>query len=33
GAWQRAQYENAIAVLMGMAPADFNLPATTSIPQ
>ncbi|PBP91971.1 RND transporter, partial [Pseudomonas congelans] len=32
-AWQRAQYENAIAVLMGMAPADFSLPATTSIPQ
>ncbi|KPX56852.1 Heavy metal RND efflux outer membrane protein, CzcC family [Pseudomonas amygdali pv. photiniae] len=32
-AWQRAQFENAIAVLMGMAPADFNLPASTSIPQ
>ncbi|WP_024680161.1 efflux transporter outer membrane subunit [Pseudomonas syringae] len=31
--WQRAQFENAIAVLMGVAPADFNLPATTSIPQ
>ncbi|QHF03550.1 efflux transporter outer membrane subunit [Pseudomonas asturiensis] len=30
--WQRAQFENAIAVLMGMAPADFNLQATTSIP-
>ncbi|MBD8804545.1 efflux transporter outer membrane subunit [Pseudomonas syringae] len=32
-AWQRAQFENAIAVLMGMAPADFNLQATTSIPR
>jgi NodT family efflux transporter outer membrane factor (OMF) lipoprotein len=30
--WQRAQFENAIAVLMGQAPADFNLAATTSIP-
>ncbi|RMT84445.1 efflux transporter outer membrane subunit [Pseudomonas viridiflava] len=30
--WQRAQFENAIAVLMGMAPAEFNLQATTSIP-
>jgi len=30
--WQRAQFENAIAVLMGQAPADFNLPATTKIP-
>ncbi|WP_122311795.1 efflux transporter outer membrane subunit [Pseudomonas coronafaciens] len=32
-AWQRAQFENAIAVLMGMAPAEFSLAATTSIPQ
>jgi NodT family efflux transporter outer membrane factor (OMF) lipoprotein len=31
-AWQRAQFENAIAVLMGMAPADFNLAASTSMP-
>lgn len=31
-AWQRAQFENAIAVLMGQAPADFNLAASTSIP-
>ncbi|MCV4342159.1 efflux transporter outer membrane subunit [Pseudomonas capsici] len=31
--WQRAQFENAIAVLMGMAPAEFNLPATTTIPE
>lgn len=31
--WQRAQFENAIAVLMGQAPADFNLAATTSIPE
>lgn len=31
-AWQRAQFENAIAVLMGMAPADFDLAASTSIP-
>ena len=30
--WQRAQFENAIAVLMGQAPADFNLAATTAIP-
>jgi NodT family efflux transporter outer membrane factor (OMF) lipoprotein len=30
--WQRAQFENAIAVLMGQAPADFSLAATTSIP-
>ncbi|WP_426139604.1 efflux transporter outer membrane subunit [Pseudomonas sp. DWP3-1-2] len=30
--WQRAQYENAIAVLMGQAPADFSLAATSSIP-
>lgn len=32
-AWQRAQYENAIAVLMGRAPADFSLPVSQSIPQ
>ena len=31
-AWQRAQYENAIAVLMGKAPADFALAATNAIP-
>lgn len=31
-AWQRAQYENAIAVLMGKAPANFALAATQSIP-
>ncbi|MGG7596093.1 efflux transporter outer membrane subunit [Pseudomonas sp. WC1] len=31
-AWQRAQYENAIAVLMGKAPADFALAATRDIP-
>ena len=31
-AWQRAQYENAIAVLMGKAPADFALAATEEIP-
>jgi len=31
-AWQRAQYENAIAVLMGKAPADFALAASDSIP-
>ncbi|WP_455926007.1 efflux transporter outer membrane subunit [Pseudomonas putida] len=31
-AWQRAQYENAIAVLMGVPPADFNLAESTSIP-
>ncbi|MDG6398887.1 efflux transporter outer membrane subunit [Pseudomonas quasicaspiana] len=30
--WQRAQFENAIAVLMGKAPTDFNLAASTSIP-
>lgn len=30
--WQRAQFENAIAVLMGQAPADFGLAASTSIP-
>ena len=31
-AWQRAQYENAIAVLMGKAPADFSLAPTNSVP-
>ena len=31
-AWQRAQYENAIAVLMGKAPADFSLAETQAIP-
>ncbi|CAI8907138.1 efflux transporter outer membrane subunit [Pseudomonas soli] len=31
-AWQRAQYENAIAVLMGKAPADFALAASGDIP-
>ncbi|WP_313650795.1 efflux transporter outer membrane subunit [Pseudomonas soli] len=31
-AWQRAQYENAIAVLMGKAPADFALAASGGIP-
>lgn len=31
-AWQRAQFENAIAVLMGMAPAEFNLAASTRMP-
>ncbi|SQF98369.1 outer membrane efflux protein [Paucimonas lemoignei] len=30
--WQRAQFENAIAVLMGQAPADFSLAATKDIP-
>jgi len=30
--WQRAQFENAIAVLMGQAPADFSLAATRDIP-
>ncbi|MBV4536418.1 MULTISPECIES: efflux transporter outer membrane subunit [Pseudomonas] len=30
--WQRAQYENAIAVLMGKAPADFALADSKSIP-
>lgn len=32
-AWQRAQFENAIAVLMGQAPADFSLAATSTIPE
>ncbi|WP_028694138.1 efflux transporter outer membrane subunit [Pseudomonas cremoricolorata] len=31
-AWQRAQYENAIAVLLGRAPADFALAPSTAIP-
>ncbi|MGE6823465.1 efflux transporter outer membrane subunit [Pseudomonas soli] len=31
-AWQRAQYENAIAVLMGKAPTDFALAASGDIP-
>lgn len=31
-AWQRTQYENAIAVLMGKAPADFALAASGDIP-
>lgn len=31
-AWQRAQYENAIAVLMGKAPADFSLAASSTLP-
>ena len=31
-AWQRAQYENAIAVLMGKAPSEFSLEPTRSIP-
>jgi NodT family efflux transporter outer membrane factor (OMF) lipoprotein len=31
-AWQRAQFENAIAVLMGQAPADFDLPISKDIP-
>ncbi|MCO7514293.1 efflux transporter outer membrane subunit [Pseudomonas guariconensis] len=31
-AWQRAQYENAIAVLLGKAPADFALADSNDIP-
>jgi NodT family efflux transporter outer membrane factor (OMF) lipoprotein len=31
-AWQRAQYENAIAVLMGQAPADFALAEREALP-
>ncbi len=31
-AWQRAQLENAIAVLIGMAPSEFSLAASTDIP-
>ncbi|HEY0287822.1 MAG TPA: efflux transporter outer membrane subunit [Pseudomonas sp.] len=31
-AWQRAQFENAIAVLMGQAPADFSLQTSKDIP-
>jgi NodT family efflux transporter outer membrane factor (OMF) lipoprotein len=31
-AWQRAQFESAIAVLMGQAPADLSLAPTTSVP-
>ena len=30
--WQRAQFENAIAVLMGQAPAEFTLAETQDIP-
>ncbi|BAQ74908.1 outer membrane efflux protein [Pseudomonas sp. Os17] len=30
--WQRAQFENAIAVLMGVPPAEFNLAETSRIP-
>lgn len=31
--WQRAQFENAIAVLIGQAPAEFNLAETQDIPK
>lgn len=31
-AWQRVQYENAIAVLMGLAPADFSLAESADMP-
>ncbi|SDV05461.1 efflux transporter, outer membrane factor (OMF) lipoprotein, NodT family [Pseudomonas vancouverensis] len=31
--WQRAQFENAIAVLIGLPPAEFNLAETRDIPQ
>ncbi|WP_017906870.1 efflux transporter outer membrane subunit [Pseudomonas asplenii] len=30
--WQRAQFENAIAVLTGQVPADFRLAATNNVP-
>jgi NodT family efflux transporter outer membrane factor (OMF) lipoprotein len=30
--WQRAQFENAIAVLTGQAPADFNIAESQTIP-
>lgn len=30
--WQRAQFENAIAVLMGMAPAEFSLAVAPTVP-
>ena len=31
--WRRAQLENAIAVLLGLPPADFKLPAVDSVPK
>ncbi|RON52583.1 efflux transporter outer membrane subunit [Pseudomonas frederiksbergensis] len=31
--WQRAQFENAIAVLIGLAPAEFKLAQTQDIPK
>ncbi|MGE8351639.1 MAG: efflux transporter outer membrane subunit [Pseudomonas protegens] len=31
--WQRAQFENAIAVLIGVPPAEFNLAESTRIPE
>jgi NodT family efflux transporter outer membrane factor (OMF) lipoprotein len=31
--WQRAQFENAIAVLIGLPPAEFSLAESTDIPQ
>ncbi|MFY0730700.1 efflux transporter outer membrane subunit [Pseudomonas sp. NFX15] len=31
--WQRAQFENAIAVLIGLPPAEFNLAETQDIPR
>ncbi|MFP3519284.1 TolC family protein, partial [Pseudomonas sp. SIMBA_077] len=30
--WQRAQFENAIAVLIGVPPAEFNLAESKTIP-
>ncbi|NWA25027.1 efflux transporter outer membrane subunit [Pseudomonas gingeri] len=30
--WQRAQFENAIAVMIGLPPAQFKLAATTTVP-